>query len=810
MSGPAQQSTNTVIIPPGEGRKSYSPVALAWYVENLELEEEDTLKSIVGPTILRIKAEAAIDGATGGVGGSSITPESDMSTAIMEGVAPYAFKTVRPHSIFFARFLNGSADTLYYRFGGNLYRFRGEEGEEDEKIDTFSSVARPRFPDQYVQVNNQVIFSNGIDRAVTIAYDGTSEVLGYQKVPSAPMLAGPSQPEANEVNLFYPNSQGYSWPGRIGTPGDTLNGREGSLLSGQWYYHFQYEDINGNLSEFSARSESVSTKAAQAQPFISHSTINGEARIAGNIEDKSNFQADGSEIDDLTRRFLVRMSGEAPEHTVATHIYRTPDTRHIDNVPRFLVRVAGSNTFVYDDNLSDSELGSPWTETVSVPIFRVSCAHQGRLIIGNIPGESGLVRRSEVNFPGTFLKDDFIYPDSGGAEITGLVSHNGVLIAFTETAMYAIGDDFTTPQPLSLGIGCSAPRSIVARKDGTLMWLSRDGFYGMKQLGSIVRMSSPIDKAFKSEINFSMLHMAVAVIDSNSGEYRCIVANAGETPNRLMFCFDGKYWRRQTLRIAFADITSTSDWRRHVYAIGSDWREQNVTISGTTDRQAEPQDYTVDLSRVFLLDHQTTDWFGPPRRIRYRSNWILSNESGLQPTNVRSLYVGLKDAWDGYATVRIFKNGSWKPVQEMRDLLLVGVDDESDVVSDTGNDAIIGKSRVHDPRLFWRSVPVDLHNVSSWAFEIEIMGFPARSVSDPVSPSDHSKGKNEASLARLTGAKKLPGESLLPLEYQESLDSGIENPWSELGRLRIAAFAFDTSIATKGTPLGRVARRKDR
>ena len=817
MSGPAQQSTNTVIIPPGEGRKSYSPVALAWYVENLELEDDDTLRSVVGPAMLRIKTDASTT--ESGFGTSPITPETDES--LTPGFVDYGYKTVRPHSIFFARFLHGSADALFYRFGPTVYRFRGEDGAEDEPIITdLTTSSGPQFPDQYVVVNNQVIFTNGIDRARVISYDGTSEVLGYTRKPSAPMLAGPSQPDPSEVNLYYPNSQGYSWPGRIGTPGDTLNGREGSLLVGQWYYHFQYEDINGNLSEFSARSEPVSTKAAQAQPFTSHSSVTGQSFRPGMRADGdlwTTFNSDGSEIDDLTRRFLVRMSGSAPEHTVATHIYRTPDARHVDNIPRFLARVAGSTAFVYDDNLADSELGSPWTETVSVPVFRVACAHQGRLIIGNISGDPGLVRRSDVNFPGTFLRDDSIYPDSGGADITGLASHNGVLIAFTDSAMYAVGDDFTTPQPISLGIGCSSPRSIMALKDGTLMWLSRDGFYGMKQLGSIVRMSAPIDKAFKSEISFSQMHMAVATIDSNSGEYRCVVAPSGARHNSLMFCFDGRYWRRQTLYLALADICTTTDWRRHTYAIGFDPREQSLELIGTTVRQTEASPYPVDLARVFLLDHQTTDWFGPPRRIRYRSNWILSNESGLQPTNVRSLYVGLKDAWDGYATVRIFKNGSWKPVQEMRDLLLVGVDDDSGVVTDIAGDAKLDTSRVHDPRLFWRSVPVDLHNVSSWAFEIEYLGWPAPYLgADAREPSESKLAAEIASALLLTIDKTVVGvDDLYWPELLESLSAGARTEGAPvalptLGRMRLAAFAFDTSIATKGTPLGRVARRKDR
>jgi hypothetical protein len=46
--------------------------------------------------------------------------------------------------------------------------------------------------------------------------------------------------------------------------------------------------------------------------------------------------------------------------------------------------------------------------------------------------------------------------------------------------------------------------------------------------------------------------------------------------------------------------------------------------------------------------------------------------------------------------------------------------------------------------------------------------------------------------------------STLLAETQDPLAPG----W-ELGRMRLAAFAFDSSVATLGTPLGRVPKRKD-
>ena len=806
MGGPARQQTNSVIIPPGEGRKSYSSASLAWYVENLELEDNDCLRSVVGPSILRIKKNIQIETSPPP---NQTTTNSENVEIIAGGIFPdFGYKGgARPHSIYVANLLNGSANTMLYRFGSKLFRFLGGDDNRDEVlIDNLSSVQNPRFPDQYVTIGNNIIWTNGEDHPRVIQFNGSVFELGYRRAAETPSVSGPSQPDFDEIAQYYPNSVGYSWPGRIGTPGDVLAGRDGALLNGSWYYYFQYEDLFGNLSAFSSPSEPVTIHSNQADPYISVSEDGIPTYFSGESPSYTGPKieaAQGTEIDDLTRRFLVRGGGDAPEQTVAIRIYRTADTKHVDNTPRFLARVAGSNQFVHDDNKSDSELGLAWVETIQTPVFRVACSHQGRLIIGNISGDPGAVRQSVPGLPGTFNKEEIIYPDAGGAEITGLVSHNGALLAFTENATYAISQDFRSPQPVSLGVGCVAPRSIHALPDGTLMWLGRDGFYGMKRLGDIVRMSIPIEKSFKLDVNPSRMHMAVATIDSETKEYRCALAPSGEFENKLMFCFDGQYWRRQTLGIHIGDICSSKDWRNYTFAIGSDPREKQMSFQytgssfGYTDLF---KDKMVDLNRVFVLGRHTTDYFGPPRRIRYRSSWILASENGLVPTNVRTLYVGLKDAWDGNAVVRVFKNGSWKPVAEMTDLLLVGPDDGSGVIGDIAGSAEYNSSKVHTPRLFWRQVPVDLHNVSSWAFEIELIGW----------PSGYLPGHKDSQLSKLD-ARAFSGM------FGSSQDGASEhkrvgrNPTDrELGRLRLAAFAFDSSIATLGAPLGRVPKRKDK
>ena len=87
-------------------------------------------------------------------------------------------------------------------------------------------------------------------------------------------------------------------------------------------------------------------------------------------------------------------------------------------------------------------------------------------------------------------------------------------------------------------------------------------------------------------------------------------------------------------------------------------------------------------------------------------------------------------------------------------------------------------------------------NVSSWAFEIELIGWPS-----PIPfASDADQEKDKVAFASLFSSAK-DGLSIAE-EIYESADR-------ELGRLRLSAFAFDTSVATLGAPLGRVPKRSD-
>lgn len=698
MAGPDNQQTKQFIIPFGEATANYTPSELATKIINFEATVEATLATVRGPTIY--------EPARG---------PSDPSTVFGE-----------MHGIFHANLMGGTSDTLLVRSGTKLYRHAGWDRNWEEIYSGLTSDFRPNYPDQFLVLNDKIIWTNGIDYPLIIDGHGSVHPLGFSQTPSAPSIYGPQTLPSK--SSFYPNAGGYSWRGDIGTPGDVLSGVQGAVLDGSWFYYVQYEDLYGNLSAPSPPSNQAVIRTQQANPFVPANT--------GDIADSGTLT--GAEIDDLTRQFFVRLTATGPDHTVAVNVYRTPDTLRGSTAPRLLARFSGRESMVFGDRRGDSNLGPEMEPTVAMPVFRTMCAHQGCLIIANTPGDPGIVRRSSPGFPGTLPKDEYVYPDTGGAEVTAVASHAGFLLAFTETAVYDISD-FATPTPLSQGIGCVAPRSIKALPDGRLVWLARDGFYAMDIGRRITRVSNPIHATLRSDMNASRFRKAVAALDPRSLEYRCALSPAGETRNNRVMVFDGGNWRQIELEMSISDICQTDDYRQYLLFVG-----QYSTVVG-----GQP---TIKKN-VFVMDRETTAFEPPARTALYRSGWIYADATGMTPVHVRSLYLGMIDAYDGTFVVRFFRNGSWKPVVELTDVLAIGVDDGSAVVTDIAGAAIVGTARAHDPRLFWRMLPVGLENAYGWAFEIEI-NYPTR--------------------------------------------------------LELAAFAFDQSAASSGNLRGRVPLRADR
>jgi len=700
MAGPDNQQTKQFIIPFGEATASYTPNELASKITNFEATVEATLATVRGPTLYE--------------------PPRPQAPGIAFG---------EMHGIFHANLMGGTSDTLLVRSGQYLYRHAGWTRGWEQIYSGLTSDTRPNYPDQFLVLNDKIIWTNGIDYPLIIDGHGSVHPLGFSQVPSAPSVYGPQSLPSK--SSFYPNAGGYSWRGDVGTPGDVLSGAQGALLDGAWVYHVQLEDLYGNLSAPSPASNTALVKTQQANPVLPDPVFGiSSADSVGRTQT-------GAEIDDLTRQFLVRLTSQGPSHTVAMNLYRTPDTIRGSTTPRLVVRLSGRDRMVFGDRNADNHLGPAMEPTVSMTVFRTMCAHRGCLVIANTPSDPGIVRRSSPGFPGTLPKDEYVYPDTGGAEVTAVASHASYLLAFTETAVYDISD-FATPALIAQGIGCVAPRSIKALADGRLIWLARDGFYSMDPSRRIMRVSNAIHATIRSDLNTSRLRKAVAVLDARSLEYRCAVPPAGETRNFRVLVFDGSYWRQIELGIAVADICQTDDYRQYLLFVGR--RPIDIVTPSA-------------VNAVFVMDRETATYTPPTRTAVYRSGWMYADATGMTPVHIRSLYLGMVDAFDGTFTIRFYRNGSWNPVIEMTDVLAIGVDDGSGVVTDVAGTAVVGTAKAHDPRLFWRMVPVGLETVYGWAFEIEV-----------ASPT----------------------------------------------RLELAAFAFDQSAASSGNLRGRVPLRQDR
>jgi hypothetical protein len=702
MAGPDNQQTKQFIIPFGEATANYTPNELASKIINFEATVEATLATVRGPTLYE-------------------PPRTGQGATVFGEM----------HGIFHANLMGGTSDTLLVRAGQYLYRHAGWQRGWQLLYSGLTSDTRPNYPDQFLVLNDKIIWTNGIDYPLIIDGHGSTHPLGISQIPSAPSVYGPQSVPGK--SSFYPNAGGYSWCGEIGTPGDVLSGVQGALLDGAWFYYVQLEDIYGNLSAPSPPSNAAIVKTQQANPLAPATglTVTGSAATLADSGTQT-----GAEIDDLTRQFMVRLTGQGPSHTVAVNLYRTPDTVRGSTKPRLLARLSGRERMVFGDRSADNHLGAEMEPTVAMTVFRTMCAHRGCLIIANTPSDPGIVRRSAPGFPGTLPKDEYVYPDTGGAEVTAVASHAGYLLAFTETAVYDISD-FAAPALLAQGIGCVAPRSIKALADGRLVWLARDGFYSMDPGRRIARVSNPIHATLRSDLNTTRFRKAVAALDPRSLEYRCAIPPAGETRNTRVMVFDGSYWRQIELGISIADICQTDDYRQYLLFAG----RRPATL-------ADPQQHA-----VFVMDRETSNFEPPARTAVYRSGWIYADATGMTPVHIRSLYLGMIDAFDGTFTIRFYRNGSWKPVVEMTDVLAIGVDDESGVVTDIAGAAVVGTAKAHDPRLFWRMVPVGLENAYGWAFEIEVT-YPTR--------------------------------------------------------LELAAFAFDQSAASAGNLRGRVPLRADR
>ena len=681
MAGPTKRTISQARIASGEAQVQYAPSTLAHQILNLEMTPEGTLRAVRGA--------CPYEPVRGGdqYGGLQLPAGHDVFSTLLGG------KQVVIYGVFHAGLLQGRAPTLVVRADDKLYLHAGQRRSWKIIYEGLTEDGRAGNPDVFVVVNDTIIWTNGVDPALVISHAGMVVPLGFDRAPGTVTVDGPSQP--TDVTTDYRNTGGYSWPGRIGTIGDYVDANDGALLAGSWRYASAWEDVHHNISPLSFTSVEVAVTLQPASAKVSSGAVDNATKV-----------------DDLPRQMLVRVSGNAPEHAIATRLYRTPDTKRFPAKMHLVERILGTASFVYPDNVPDSRLGAPARHYLPVPRFTSMTSHAGSLVIA----VGSRVLRSEMGAPGTFPKEYATTPDSEGAVVTAVASHGGRLIAFTEKSMSDITDPTGPPQTMIRGVGCVAPLSVQGLPDGTLIWLSRDAFYGWHPDKGVMKLSDAIHRLVKTELAAGSLRNAVAVIEPESRDYRCAVARAGSLDNDLLLCFDGQGWREVDLGYKITSMCVTDDARYLVLFAGGTVTTA-TPFAGFNEGAIPDFAATTTAFDIYAMSRETVARTGPARRCTYQSAWLRGDDTGLQPINVHTLYIGMVDEVNESVDINIRSNGSSAPDEDSpRTMRAVGVQ-----VEDLLGDFKMGEGKVHSRRLFWRKVTVGLENVNTWSFEMTAM-----------------------------------------------------------------------------------------
>lgn len=482
------------------------------------------------------------------------------------------------------------------------------------------------YPDCFVRVGERVVWMNGVDRP--LAYDGElCTPLGYVDTPAAPQVRGPqaaptSSSDSSQNPQVYRNAGGYSHPGAIGTPGDTLNGQWGAVLDGAWYYRCQWEDAFGNLSPLSGLSVGVTLRTEQSATEYNTNFLAWSA--------KASLRQYAVQLNDLTKQFFVQVNGAGPDGTVAVHIHRTADTRYNTSEPRRLTRVEGYHErLVYPDNTEDALLGEPALEVLPVPSARIGCAHSGRLVLGNTAQEPGAIWVSLPGATGTFPVSLKGYPDSAAGAVTGLASSGGLLLAFTEARVYTVELGGTGLQSVELAsTGCVAPSSVTAIGRGGLIWLGPDGCYYWKQGEAPALVSDGIADLLRLQSR-SRSRWSCGVWDSLTAEYLLSVSVSGSVRGGLLMGWDGVGWRRYDVPPIWS-MAACVDFRRYI-------------LLGCA-------------TRVFVFDaidpgepvSNSEPWF--------LTRWLTADDEGRVEFNLTEVQVGFVGASVENLTYKVWKN----------------------------------------------------------------------------------------------------------------------------------------------------------
>tara|TARA_R100000655_G_scaffold12254_7_gene28408 strand:+ start:3157 stop:5421 length:2265 start_codon:yes stop_codon:yes gene_type:complete len=598
-----------------ESGKLLLPQDIGSKIENMYLTKEGTLRSIWGPA-----------------------PYVPHYGNVVNSVYPH-YGTM--YGIFHARLGNeGSREVLLAQWNNAVYVFEGwnaragnawralagpSASSPDLEVEILADN-RARFPPQWEVTPQGIVIIPKGENARPLFYDGNIILpLGYDSVPGTPTGWGP---KSGGENYYYHtgtgaklgnSSSGNDAPigltvgklptefgeGRVGTIelGDNnttaLSEGEatGRVSQGRYRAAAQLIDIWGNLSPISGRS------------------IDLIVPRTGNV-----FEPEKCLPQLLWDSLPIGSNG-----TVGRSVLRTKDLENADTQDLFelppnsaegvlaFATIPDNVSQMYPDNCPDSWLITKPATPVPVTPFKLYKTAFGRGWAANFQGDPGRLHPTMPGRFGTFLEGKEIYPDPRGAEITGLYPMPGGLLTFTETTTFLVAfndyarDEFFV-QTIHPTIGCVAPSSIAVMPDGMIIWLSQDGFYGMKD-NQISPVSDSIEYQLR-RINRARMVQACAAYDVHEKKYRCWLPMEASKENNVCWEFDGAGWTQRTDTKA-ADVCVTQDHRAYMLVSG-----KSTKLGGGLNPSP------VDVSGVWLLDHQVRTFTPIARSAIIETCWI--------------------------------------------------------------------------------------------------------------------------------------------------------------------------------------------
>lgn len=502
--------------------------------------------------------------------------------------------------------------------------------------------------------------------------------------------------------------------GATGTGGRKVNLLGGTLFASEYRASLQFIDYWGNLSPASGLSSPVT---------IANTSNMSKDRARDLDEPVANLRCQ------IAWRYSV-----GPDKTVGRILGCTKDLlRSGDNTVYEVPGYAGGGMMAFatvpdnvstffPDNIPSSWLMVPMTDVAPMPAGRVGCLYAGRFWISGDDASPGRILGS---YPGKWGQMDPLtemWPDTTARVITAMKAVDEGMLVFTETSTFLItvsndGQGFRA-RSLHSSVGCVSPDSFGVMRNGTAIWLGREGFYSYNSRDGVQEgVAFDVEKTVR-EANQGFRHRACAAVDVETGEYRCWLVTGNNGVPDLCLTYDGRYWKQRT-DVSARAVCVTNDARQLFLAAGAATRSTGAR------------------SGLYVLDRDDRGVNAPvENEATLESHWLRTQRSDRR-ASPKIVQLWLRETQAGTVTVEVMRDYRAQVVQTTtssgaRAPNLYPNDDTPNFYGST----TLGSKRIHptnprggrqdvawaDRRPYWTRVDVAVPSCEVFKIRVKVTG----------------------------------------------------------------------------------------